>query len=213
VLLFCSATNATAQKRRIVAEEPDTVNFWRGFQVHADAVGAAQLFLSSYGQIECGLRLNFKDKWFPAIEIGVGSADATDDATGITYSTSAPYGKIGIDFNIAKHKHDDYRLYAGFRYAYTKFKFDIGGIDITDPVWKDSTPYGANDIEANYHWIEGLLGVDAKIFGPFRLGWTVRYRRRVSHSEGSMGNCWYVPGYGRQGGTRLGGTFNVAIEF
>jgi len=202
-----------AQKRKVIVEEPDTIAFLRGFQVHADAVGPAQLLFSSYGQIEFGLRVNLKDRWFPVLEVGVGRADASDDATGLTYKTSAPYGRIGIDFNIAKHKHDDYRLYAGLRYAYTSFKFDIGGPDISDPVWHGSSTYGATGLKGRYHWLEGVFGIDAKIVGPVRLGWSLRYRRRISHADGDMGNCWYVPGYGRQGGTRLGGTFNVAIEF
>lgn len=212
-MLIIACINASAQKRRVIEFQPDTVAFWQGFQVHVDAVGAAQMLLSDYGQWEGGLRINFADKWFPVIELGIGHADASDDATGVNYKTSAPYFRAGIDFNIAKHKHDEYRLYAGFRYAFTSFKFDVGDTDITDPVWGETVKYGATDLSANYHWIEGVFGVDAKIFGPFRLGWSLRYRRRLIHHEGDMGNCWYVPGYGRQGGTRLGGTFNVAFEF
>jgi len=54
--------------------------------------------------------------------------------------------------------------------------------------------------------------VDAKIWGPVRLGWSARYKRRLLHDEGPLGNAWYVPGFGKTGGSRLGGTFNVIFE-
>ena len=53
----------------------------------------------------------------------------------------------------------------------------------------------------------------AKIFGPLHLGWSVRYKRRLSYDIAEMGNCWYVPGYGKAGSTRLGGTFNIMLNF
>jgi len=79
-------------------------------------------------------------------------------------------------------------------------------------VWGDDADYRIDGEKCNYHWLEGVVSVDAKIWGPLRLGWSVRYRKRLFYSDGEAGNCWYVPGYGKQGGTRLGGTFNVTIE-
>ena len=70
----------------------------------------------------------------------------------------------------------------------------------------------AKGMKANYHWMEAVFGVDAKIAGPLRLGWSVRYRRRIAHDDGNIGKTWYVPGYGKQGGSRLGGTFNIIFE-
>ena len=53
---------------------------------------------------------------------------------------------------------------------------------------------------------------DAKIFGPLHLGWSVRYKQRLAHSEeGDFGKVWYVPGFGTYE-TNLGATFNVIID-
>lgn len=214
LLLLCCSTIALAQQKKKMADvaEKDTVAFFRGVAVSADVVGLAQLAWSSYGQYEAALRLNLKDKYFPIIEVGYGKADASDVASKLTYKTSAPYGRIGLDFNLMRNKHDDYRVYAGFRYAYTSYSFDVKGEGITDPVWKDDVAYEINDVKANYHWLEGVFTIDAKIWGPVRMGWSVRYRRRLIHDDGTAGNTWYVPGYGKQGGSRLGGTFNVIFE-
>lgn len=199
-------------RKKIVAAPADTVAFFRGVAVSADVVGPAQLAFSSYGQYEAALRVNLRDKYFPVVELGYGKADANDVTTNLSYKTSAPYGRVGIDFNLMKNKHDDYRVYAGLRYALTYYKFSVSGTDITDPVWGDAVGYEAQDVSAHYHWLEGVFGVDAKIFGPLRLGWSVRYRRRLMHDDGTVGNTWYVPGYGKQGSTRLAGTFNIIFE-
>ena len=191
----------------------DTTATFRSFEVTLDLLGAAQMWLSDYGQYEAALRIDLKDKYFPILEIGYGKADAKDVSTNLHYKTGAPYFRIGVDFNLLKNKHDIYRLYGGFRYAFTSYKFDVNSPGTTDPVWGEIAPYSANGIKARYQWLEAVAGVDVKISGPLHLGWSVRCRRRLFHDDGTIGNTWYVPGFGKQSGSRLGGTFNLIFEF
>ena len=212
-LLALGALSANAQGLKQQVERPDTTRFFRGLQVMADAVGPIQLAVSDYGQYEAALRINFKDKYFPVFELGYGTANHEDDpVTHVAYKTSAPYGKVGMDFNIMKNKHDIYRVYIGARYAFTTFKYDVASPVLTDPVWKDPAAIQLNNVSASYHWAELLFAVDAKIWGPLHLGWSVRYRRRLAHNDGDAGNVWYVPGFGKTGNSRLGGTFNIIIN-
>ena len=209
---FAQSSRRAEQERLRLKQIDDSIPLYRGIQIKADMVGLAQKMVSDYGQYEVGVRVNLKDKYFPTLEVGLGEADHHDIVTLTSYKTSAPYGKIGADFNIMKNKHDIYRLYLGVRYAYTSFKFDVDHPDIVDPVWGGKTPFHGHDIKANYHWMELLLGIDAKIWGPLHLGWSARYKRRLHYDNGELGNVWYVPGYGKQGSTRLGGTFDIIIE-
>lgn len=209
---FAQSSRKAEQERLRLKQIDDSIPLYRGIQIKADMVGLAQKMVSDYGQYEAGVRVNLKDKYFPTLEVGLGEADHHDIVTLTSYKTSAPYGKIGADFNIMKNKHDIYRLYLGVRYAYTSFKFDVDHPDIVDPVWGGKTPFHGHDIKANYHWMELLLGIDAKIWGPLHLGWSARYKRRLHYDNGELGNVWYVPGYGKQGSTRLGGTFDIIIE-
>lgn len=217
-LLLIAVTTATAQSRKDatadkkLTAQKDTVAFFRGVAVSADVVGLAQLAFSDYGQYEAALRINLKDRYFPVFELGYGTADSDNPTTNLKYKTSAPYWRVGMDFNIAKNKHDAYRVYAGARYAMTYYKFDVVGSGLKDPVWGDDVDYNVKGMKAYYHWMEAAFGVDAKIAGPLRLGWSVRYRRRITHDDGNIGKTWYVPGYGKQGGSRLGGTFNIIFE-
>ena len=212
MLCVAASSHARDDKQQAQAQASDSVALFRGVALSGDIVGLGQMLLSDYGQYEAALRINLKDKYFPMIEVGLGKADAEDDITNLKYKTSAPYGRIGVDFNLMKNKHGNYRTYAGFRYAYTSFKFDVTSPSIKDPVWGDEAEYDVRNVKANYHWAEAVFGVDAKICGPVRLGWSVRYKRRLMHDDGNIGNTWYVPGYGKQGGTRIGGTFNVIFE-
>lgn len=200
-----------SQRKKIV-EPADTTPLFRGLAISIDALGVIQRAVSDYGQYEAALKVNLKDKYFPIVELGYGTADTEDVSTNLHFKTSAPYGRIGCDFNVLKNKHDVYRLYGGFRYGFTSYKYDLEGPDITDPVWGGETPYGATDVSCNYHWLEGVFTVDAKIWGAMRMGWSLRYRRRLFHEDGPLGNTWYVPGFGRKGSSKFGGTFNITLE-
>ena len=98
-----------AMAQKDVKEDKD-VPFFNGLAVSVDLVGPAEMIIGDYGQYEAGLKINLKDRYFPTVELGLGKADHDDDVTQICYKTSAPYAKVGIDFNILKNKHDIYRL-------------------------------------------------------------------------------------------------------
>ena len=213
-LLLLVATEARPQvsEEEILALEHRKIPFFNGVAVSFDFVGAAQLAFGDYGQYEAALRVNLRNKYFPIVEIGYGKADSENVMTGMSYKTKAPYGRIGLDFNLVKNKRDVNRLYGGLRYGYTSYKFDVVGIGITDPEWGDPVDFRVSDVSANYHWMEIVFGVDVRLWGPVRLGWSGRYKRRLFHDDGTIGNTWYVPGYGKQGNARLGGTFNIILE-
>ena len=211
LLLLMAATGAQAQMK-FFSMQKDSIPLFRGFAVSFDVVGAGMLALSDYGQYEGALRVNLHDEWFPVVEAGIGKANHDDEVTRLYYSTSAPYFKIGIDKNMLKDKHGPNRLYLGLRYGFTSYKVDIARPNFADPVWKWDTGFGIQDAACKYHWAEIVVGIDAKIFGPLHLGWSVRYKQRLAHSEeGDLDRTWYVPGFGTYD-TKLGGTFNVIID-
>ena len=212
LVLLMAASSAHAQMK-LFRMEKDSIPLFRGFQVSFDLVGPARLMLSDRGDIEGALRINLHDQWFPVIEIGVGKANHDkEEVTKITYKTTAPYFRIGIDLNLLKNKHQPNRLYGGIRYAFTSYKADILRKNLEDPVWKTATDFGEEGIKCNMHWFEVVVGLDAKIFGPLHLGWNIRYKRRISHKEGDLGQSWYVPGFGTNDQNSVGLNFNVIVD-
>ena len=212
VLLLLSVA-LQAQGQKLFRMEKDSVAFFRGFALSFDLVGPAKLMFSDYGEYEGALRINLHDQWFPIFELGVGHANhKADEVTGLTYKTTAPYFRLGMDWNIKKKKHDPYRIYAGFRYAYTNYSCDILCRGLEDATYKTKSDIVDEGISCYQHWLEGLIGIDATIYGPFHLGWTVRYKRRIFHKEGDIGNSWYVPGFGVNDLDNFGVNFNVIID-
>ena len=142
--------HAQNQQKKMDAVTEDTIPLFRGMTVGVDIIGPVQLMVSDYGQYEASLRINLKDKYYPIFELGYGKADASDESTRINYKTSAPYFRIGVDWNLLKNKHDVYRLFGGFRYGFTSFKYDVSAPPVSDPVWGGEASYGAEDVSANF---------------------------------------------------------------
>lgn len=211
MLLAFMPADAYAQKKSN-ATENDSIPLFRGFAIGVDLVGPIQMLIKDYGQYEASLRVNLKDKYFPVLEVGLGKADHTDDLTHLSYKTSAPFARVGMDFNILRNKHDIYRLYAGARYAFTSYKYDLSHPGIEDPVWGGNAEYYANDVKCSYHWLEFGIGIDVKMWGPVHFGWSARYKQRLTYDEGELEKSWYVPGFGESDGSAFGALFNVTID-
>ena len=67
-------------------------------------------------------------------------------------------------------------------------------------------------MKCSIHWFEVVFGIDAKTFGRLHLGWHVRYKRRLSHKEGDIGQSWYVPGFGVNDQNYVVLSFNAIID-
>lgn len=218
LLLLLSVTNSLYAQRNKKTVVIDTVQvaFLNGIAIHTDLLGAYQMQFSDHGQYELGMRINLKDRYFPALEAGVGKADQEQEYTPeLKYKTKAPYFRAGCDFNILNNKHDAYKAFAGFRYGFTKFDYDMTTAEaITDDEGNTQINYTpCNNLHCNYHWLEGVFGVDATIWGPLHLGWDVRYRRRLAQKHASEGEPWYIPGYGGQKAAGFTANFNLIISF
>ena len=101
LLLVVGVESSQAQK--IFRMEKDSIPFFRGFALSFDLVGPAKLMLGDTGEYEGALRINLHDQWFPVFELGIGRANHQDDeVTGLTYKTTAPYFRLGMDWNIKK---------------------------------------------------------------------------------------------------------------
>lgn len=212
-MLFVGISSTQAQVTKMFKMEKDSIPLFCGFSVSFDLVGPAMMMLTTHGEYEGALRVNLHDQWFPIFELGLGRANhKNDEVTGLTYKTTAPYFRLGMDWNILRKKHQPNRMYAGFRYAFTSYNVDIIRENLPDPVWQTASGFGVEGSRCNMHWMEIVLGIDAKVFGPLHLGWTVRYKRRLVHNDGALDATWYVPGFGINDKDNIGANFNVIID-
>lgn len=183
-----------------------------GVAVGVDALGSGLAAFSTYGEYGAMLRVNLKQKFFPVFEAGIGVCDRTDEATDIHLKMSAPYFRLGCDYNFLKDLKSGNRVFGGLRAAYTTFSYDITAPSMVDPVWHDEVDFVYNDVKSNVLWAELVFGLEAKIWRNFHLGWSLRYRRRLHQKISGPGQAWYVPGFGKNDSGTFGGTFNLIFE-
>ncbi len=183
-----------------------------GVSVSFDVAGAVMAAVSPYGQMEAACRLNLRNRFFPIVETGIGLSDHTDESTELHYKTKAPYFRVGCDYNLARDVTSGNRIFAGLRYAFTSYKYDLEGPPIVDPVWDTSMPFSFKDVSAGAQWAEVVFGLEAKVWSFFHLGWSFRYRLRLHEKTPVTGNAWYVPGYGKSDGHALGRTLCLICD-
>lgn len=183
-----------------------------GVSVMVDLCGLVMATATPYGQYEAAARVNLRGRWFPIIELGIGSSDHTNETTNLHYKIHSPYYRMGFDYNVAKNPRALGRIFVGMRYGFSNYKYDVDGPAVFDPVYGTSYPFSFQGVKGNSHWCEAVFGLEAKVWGILHLGWSVRYRKRIHTKGTALDNPWYIPGYGKHDDHALGGTFNVIFD-
>ena len=183
-----------------------------GVAVSADIVGFAMKAVGAkFANMEVGARINFKDKYFPVAELGIGDCHREGAETGNTFSTTSPYMRFGMDYNFNK-KHNGNRLFGMFRYGFSRFKYDVGNKEFTDPVYGTKQPLDMSGQKATGQWLEFGVGVETKLWSFIRLGWSLRYKFRLGLSCPDEGEPYFIPGFGKNDSNCFGGTMNLTFD-
>ena len=198
------------------AKEPkqkqEKAPLFNGVAVSADLVGFAMKAVGAkYANMEIGARINFRDKYFVVGELGIGDSHRDGAETNNTFSTTAPYMRFGMDYNFNK-KHNGNRIFGIFRYGISSFKYDIGNPTFTDPVYGTTIPLELNGQKATGQWIEIGAGVETKLWSFIRLGWSIRYKFRVSLKHPDEGEPYFIPGFSKNDSNGWGGTVNLIFD-
>lgn len=208
--------------------EVDTIPLYNGTYLGVDLYGIGSKVLGGdFISSEVSVAVNLKNRFIPTVEFGMGGTDTWSE-TGIHYkSKAAPYFRIGVDYNtMAKKKEKNSFLYAGLRYAFTSFKYDVSTMPAEDPVWGDnignpslgddywggSIPFNHPGMKGSMQWLEMVLGVKVRIYKNFNMGWTVRMKFKTKASIGEYGAPWYIPGYGKYKSNNMGITYSLIYQ-
>lgn len=157
------------------------------------------------------LQTNLKNRFLPTLEIGYGKTDAVNDANDMHYKTAAPYFRIGMDYNVFYLKpYLPGYLYVGLRYGMSSFSYDVSGPDMTDPNYGGTVvPFSYTGVKSKAQWLEGVVGIKVRIYKGFHMGWTVRYKMRMSIDNHENSVPWYVPGFGKNASSSFNLTYNL----
>lgn len=187
----------------------------RGVSLSTDIFGYAYSLLEDYTSGEIAVTLNLGNKYYPVFEAGYGTCDFTDETFGIKYKSSAPYFRVGLNYNFSNKKGEAPRksyIYGLARLGWTRAKYDVTTPPITDPVWGGEVALDIKNADDFYCWFELGVGVNVKIWKNFHMGWSIRYKARANQTESHNSYMWYAPGFGNNRHATFGGTYNLIYE-
>ena len=213
-LLFLFPAPSWAQKKDKEQLKADykASPFYQGSSIGVEIAGIGGYLLG--GDImssEILLQSNLKNRFLPTLEIGYGKTDAVNDANDMHYKTSAPYFRIGMDYNVFYLKpYLPGYLYVGLRYGMSSFTYDVSGPDMSDPNYGGTTvPFSYSGMKSKASWLEGVVGIKVRIYKGFHMGWAVRYKMRMSIDNHENSVPWYVPGFGKNASSSFNLTYNL----
>ena len=209
-------TRLSAQKIQIQKDgEKEEQPFFQGIMVGVDVYGFLNQALGSDARTtEISVEANLQNRFLPIVEIGYGGMDMTDDETEIHYKTSAPFFRVGMNYNVFYQKPElPGYLTVGLRYGFSSFKYDAQSPDLVDPNWNHThVPVDYTGVKSNVGWLEAVVGMRANVFKDFYLGMNVRYRSRLSMTKNENSEPYYIPGYGRGKPSNFGITYSIIYK-
>ena len=123
--------------------------------------------------------------------------------------------RAGLNYNFSYQEGKTLRpnyVYGALRFGCSKMKYDVSSPPLHDPIWGGEVPYSFSDVNGFASWIELGVGVSAKIWKNFRMGWCVRYKARVNATKSHNSKIGYIPGFGTNRHTRFGATYSLIYE-
>lgn len=206
-----------AQETKILTNKKEEGNtpFFQGVYVGVDVFGMLNKALGSdITTTEIDVEANLMNRFFPVVEIGYGSMDTTDDETDIHFKTSAPFFRVGMNYNVFyKKPHLPGFFTVGLRYGFSSFDYDVQSPDLIDPNWgHTSVPVVYEGVKTKVSWAELVLGLRTNVYKNFYMGLNVRYRSRMSMTKNENSEPYYIPGYGRGKSNNFGITYNLIYK-
>lgn len=230
--LSAGAQNGTPSDRenasRKKKEKKEEVYYplYNGLSVGVDLWGIGGSVLGSdFLSSEVAVDVNLKNRYFPIAEVGYGTTDTWSEK-GTHYQSSAPYFRVGMDYNTLYNKKHGHRLLVGLRYGASSFKYDVeaaspddpthgrspGAANLEDEIWGGTLPYSHKGMKGSMQWAELCVGIRAHIWKAIYMGWSMRFKFKLSASSDKYGDPWYVPGFGKYGSNTLGVSYSITYK-
>lgn len=169
-----------------------------------------RLFGQKHGLVGFSADVNLHNRYFPAFELGLGTARRTPSGMNYTYrSPLSVYFKLGMDYNFLYNSNPDYQWLIGVRYGFSPFTWAIDDITLSSGYWDESVRFSIPSQSATAGWGELCLGLRIRLGGNIRAGWMLRFHALLHESRNEHGEPWYIPGFGSRGQS-ITGSFTIS---
>ncbi|MCV9387708.1 DUF6048 family protein [Reichenbachiella ulvae] len=202
-LLFITKT-LSAQEYIYEKRERD----WKPSEVFfsADVVGLGRL-ISGDIQSEFQTKIDF-DQFYLALD--GGRSDLSSSGNGFNYSSSGYFFRVGPQANLIPYNKNRSSIFFGVNYAQSLFSDQID-YRVIQSAWGEQDLSFKND-NLTARWFEANLGIQARIFGPIYLGYTIRFKMAKKLSGEGVLEAYEIPGFGRASSSATFG-FNYYIIY
>lgn len=218
LLCFVAGVSFAQQKGPTLSQKQSKLTY-NGWSAHADIASPLMGLALNKGVLtgEAAVDVNLSNRFFPIIELGYGAVN-TEVTNGSTYSATAPFARLGMNFNLVKTKdkegnakpHRNY-AYLGLRYGMSLVDYELANVPITRGYWDENQLLSWNGKNAYAGWGEVLAGVRVDMANGFTIGWSVRMKLFLHTSLDEKQTLWYVPGYGNSSGNTF--TLNYTLGY
>lgn len=131
-----------------------------------------------------------------------------------------------MDYNTLYKKQHGHMLLVGLRYGVSSIKYDVDALGVDDPIyggivgnpnlddeiWGGSLPYSHKGMKGSMQWAEFCVGIRAHVWKALYMGWSLRFKFKLSASADKYGDLWYVPGFGKYGSNTMGVTYTITYK-
>lgn len=168
-----------------------------------------RLFGQKHGIIGFSADVNLHNRYFPGIEVGLGTASNTPAGENFSYhSPMSVYFKIGADYNFLYNSNPAYQWLVGLRYGFAPFSWSVSDVSMSPGYWDEPVRFDIPSQRSTAGWIEVCMGLRVKLIGNLSAGWMVRFHSLLHESHNVHGEPWYIPGYGSRNGA-ITGSFSL----
>lgn len=215
------------QKKKREKTLPEvTYPLMNGIDVGVDVLGPVlKVFGSDFMSAEAMVDVNLYNRYFPTVEVGFGGGKAINDYD-VSIKSSAPYFRMGIDYNTFWKKAHGNLLLVGLRYGFSTGKYDVVVPDMTNPeytdgatqtnltdhIWGDTSNYVHEGMSHTMHWVEFTLGLRANVAKRIKMGLMLRIKYKLKASVDKYGDPYYIPGFGRYDSNNTGITYSIIYQ-
>ncbi len=184
----------TAQTKEPLHKAP----LFGGLMLTADlASPVMNLFGTQYGNYEVALEADIYHRFFPVVEVGLGTARYAPGENNYTYVCNpALYARLGANYNFFYNNGSESFIAVGLRYGLTGFSYQWQDITIDDPYWGSVDNISTPQQRAFAHWGEIVVALRVQVYHNFYMGWSGRYRLLIGCDTSTYGDPYFIPGFG-----------------
>ena len=218
-LLLVGCCFATLYGQQVKTEKNDTSKHFsiNGLRLDVDVSPVVTTFLNGGDMFsyEAGIQMDINNKYYPVFELGYAGANKRT-ASEINYQGDALFYRVGLDFNLMKQKETKKKLnnvfLFGGRLGFSRFNYDLTGIELTNDYWGTPEVKQMTDLDASRLWYEIVAGIRVEIAKNIFIGWTVRSKNMLTTDQPGQYKPWYVPGFGINSDSGVWG-FNYMLGY